>query len=419
MGVDFGKSELLGGEACLEALKGGKVGWFAPDYKRLEPSYRLCKRAVQEILFTSNKTTGFLETIIPFRHDPREHSSIEFWTLNDEDAGRSRAYNLVIIDEAAFAPLEMMQIWQKAIEPTLLDYKGRVLVASNTNGIDDQQFFWRICNEEGHGFGPKNEDGTFGFHATAYDNPLIPKDELDLLKLTRPPNVWAQEYCAEFVDWSGDAFFLLEWMLSDQGLPTADSNSDLPRRIDSVYAVIDTATKTGREHDGTAVVYFGKNTLGDNIPLTILDWDIQKIEGALLETWLPVVCNTLEELARETGARFGVLGVWIEDKGSGQVLIQQAERRGINSMAIDPKFTSLGKDERAINVSGYFFQKKVRLAKRAYDRVKIYNGVSRNHLLSQISAFRIGDRESARRADDLLDCVVYGAAIGLGDSHGF
>jgi hypothetical protein len=71
---------------------------------------------------------------------------IEFWTLNDEYAGRSRN------DEAAFAGPYMLDIWRAAIKPTLLDYHGRCIIASNTNGIDIEQFFWKICNEPEHGF---------------------------------------------------------------------------------------------------------------------------------------------------------------------------------------------------------------------------------------------------------------------------
>jgi hypothetical protein len=59
----------------------------------------------------------------------------------------------------------------------------------------------------------------------------------------------------------------------------------------------------------------------------ILDWDIAQIEGALLETWLPMVFDRLGELSRLRGARLASVGVWIEDKKSGTILLQQAIRR--------------------------------------------------------------------------------------------
>src|SRR5947209_135507 len=75
------------------------------------------------------------------------------------------------------------------------------------------------------------------------------------------------------------------------------SRSPYPVRCDSVFAVIDTAVKTGTDNDGTAVTYFGYDRHAF-IPLVILDWDIEQIEGAVLETWLPSVFSRLEELAR-------------------------------------------------------------------------------------------------------------------------
>ena len=78
------------------------------------------------------------------------------------------------------------------------------------------------------------------------------------------PLVYQQEYLAEFVDWAGVAFF-------------------------------------------------ARDKLSRRAPLLILDWDIAQIEGALLETWLPMVFERLEELSRLCGARHR-LG-WRMDRG--------------------------------------------------------------------------------------------------------
>jgi len=71
------------------------------------------------------------------------------------------------------------------------------------------------------------------------------------------------------------------------------------------------------------VTFFAVDKIGE-IPLLVLDWNIAQIEGAVLETWLPEVFQTLEELARLCGARNGSLGAFIEDKNSGTILLQQA-----------------------------------------------------------------------------------------------
>jgi hypothetical protein len=72
-----------------------------------------------------------------------------------------------------------------------------------------------------------------------------------------------------------------------------------PTSCEVVFAVIDTASKTGTDNDATAVTFFALNRQTGSFPLTILDWDIIQIEGATLEIWLPQVFDRLEELARQ------------------------------------------------------------------------------------------------------------------------
>jgi phage terminase large subunit-like protein len=201
--------------------------------------------------------------------------------------------------------------------------------------------------------------------------------------------------------------------LLDQGLPVP-----FPPRCECVYAVIDTASKTGTEHDATAVTYFALDRNGGRFPLLILDWDLVQIEGALLETWLPAIFGRLEELSRTCRARSGSIGAMIEDKNSGTILLQQALRRQMPVTAIDSKLTSVGKDERAISVSGYVHRGEVKYTEHAFNKTVVYKHKSRNHLLDQIESFRIGDKDSERE-DDLLDTFCYGIALSLGDNQGF
>jgi hypothetical protein len=235
--------------------------------------------------------------------------------------------------------------------------------------------------------------------------------QLDL-KEDNDPLVYAQEYLAEFVDWSGAAFFSRENLL-DQGQPVPH-----PRNCNAVFAVIDTASKTGTDNDATAVTFFALDQHYSRVPLSILDWDIAQIEGAVLETWLPTVFSRLEELARTCRARRGSVGAFIEDKSSGTVLLQQARRRGLLAQTIDSRLTAMGKVERAISVSGYVHRGLVKYAEHSFNKTTIYKRSSRNHLLDQVESFRIGDKQSDRE-DDLLDTFCYGIALALGDSEGF
>jgi hypothetical protein len=275
-----------------------------------------------------------------------------------------------------------------------LDELIEALVCSNSAGKNSENFFYNICNDPQYGFGE--------YHATTMDNPVLPKrrqneteaawmrrrgEFLDDLKAGNDPLVYAQEYLAEFVDWAGVGFFARDKLL-DNGQPVP-----YPARCDGVFAVIDTASKTGTEHDATAVTFFARNNAGGRFPLMILDWDIAQIEGAFLETWLPSVFDRLEELARICRAHHGSLGAFIEDKNYGTILLQQALRRGMPAQAIDSKLTAVGKDERAINVSGYVFRGDVKYTEHAFHKTITYKRRSKNHLMDQVESFRVGDRQ--------------------------
>ena len=90
----------------------------------------------------------------------------------------------------------------------------------------------------------------------------------------------------------------------------------------------------------------------------------------------------------------------------------------MKALPIESKLTSLGKDERAFNVSGYVHRGNVKYSEHAFEKTSIYKRKSRNHLVEQIESFRIGDKNSDRE-DDLLDTFCYGIAIALGNSEGF
>ncbi len=414
-GRRWGKTDFLKTWVGDGALKGFPCGIFAPDYKRMIEVYNELTVMLAPVIPSrggSSKTDGVIRLITGGR--------IDFWTLQDENAGRSRKYKRVALDEAAFTGPNMMDIWRKSIQPTLLDLRGSCIAASNTNGIDPENFLWQVCNKADHQF--------IEVHEPSWNNPHVPGPVPGMteeenwrirmahyadLKARTPPLVYEQEYASGFVDWSGVAFFGLDKMLVD-GSPVA-----LPTKCDRVFAVIDSAVKTGSDNDGTAVVYFARNQFHGH-PLILLDWEIVQIEADLLNNWVPnTVFRRLEELSRACGARQGVAGTWVEDKQSGQALIQHAKARGWNVKAIDSAFTAIGKDERAIAVSSHHYQGKCKISGPAYDKTTIYKSTSRNHLIGQVAGFRIGDKLSARRADDLLDCYVYGLALGLGGANGF
>ena len=397
-GRRWGKTAYATTVSSDKVLRGDLVGYFAPEYKFIAEPFTAIRDQLAPIIANSSQTAGIIKTI--------NGGQIDFWTMDNELCGRGRRYHLIVIDEAAFAKERTgIDLWRKNIRPTLVDYRGSALVLSNTNGISEENLLWALCNIPEYGF--------VEYHAPSHANPYLPRDELALIEKNTHPLVYAQEYLAEFVDFSGVAFFSLDAMLNEHHQPL-----DWPMHYDAVYAVIDTATKTGTDNDGTAVVYFALSR-SKKPALVVLDWDIAQIEGSLLEHWLPSVFMRLDELALTCETLLPPMGVWIEDASSGAILLQQAARRNLPARAIESRLTMMGKDERAISVSGYVYNHQVKLARAAYEKTKLYKGATRNHFLSQVTGFRIGDKDHAKRADDIIDCYCYGIAIGLGDSSGF
>lgn len=216
----------------------------------------------------------------------------------------------------------------------------------------------------------------------------------------------------------GGSFFTVESLLENgQPVEPLDDYGNLGS-LDYVVPVIDTALKTGKEHDGCAVTYLGVARHAQvKYQTYILDWDYKQIEGALLAEWLPSVFTRCEELVQKYRCNYGMARAQIEDKGSGTVLLQQAFNAGWPAMAIESGLTAMGKAERAFNVSNYVHAGNCKFTPHAFAKTVTFKGITKNHLLTQILNFRAGTQETA--PDDCLDTWTYGLALVIGNYLGF
>ena len=396
-GRRWGKSVFGGVWVADGAAKGMRCGWFTPDYRIMKEAWREVKSILDPIILRSSETDKIMETVTG--------GIIEFWTLENDLAGRSRKYHRIVLDEIAFAKQNVEQIWEMSIAPTLLDFRGRALALSTPNGDNEENFFWRMCHDPKLGF--------VEYHAPSWTNPHLPSDEIERLRRDKPPLIFQQEYAAEFIDWKSSSYFKLEDML-ETGRPVEN-----PEKPDGIFAVLDTTAKGGDGNDGTAVIIYAFQREPRESKCWVLDWDIVEIEAGLLDQWVPAIFQRCEEYAKLTGALYGFRGVFVEDKAAGIVLLQQGKRRGWPVIPIDSKLTSLGKDARAMNASGYIHLGKVKITQHAYDKTCVFKQKSKNHFLTQVFGFRLNDPDAARREDDLLDCLTYGAALAFGNNEGF
>jgi hypothetical protein len=116
---------------------------------------------------------------------------IDFWSLDNALAGRSRKYARAIIDEASFVK-DLWGIWTEAIRPTLTDIKGDAWFLSTPKGKND---FYKLYMR-----GEQGETGWKSWQMSSYDNPFIDPNEIDDAKKDLPALAFSQEYMAEFND---------------------------------------------------------------------------------------------------------------------------------------------------------------------------------------------------------------------------
>ena len=224
-GRRFGKSALAVNLLCETAISGKPAGYFAPTYKLLDGTFNECLLALESIIARKNDHQ-FIELITGGR--------IEFWSLENELAGRSRKYKRIIIDEAAFAK-DLWKRWTESIRATLSDLKGDAWFLSTPKGKND---FHKLYMR-----GVSQEPNWNSWQMSTYMNPFIDPLEIDDAKKDLPELAFSQEYMAEFNDNSANPFgiaYIDQCTYPLSNLPAVSYGIDLAKSHDwSVIIGID------------------------------------------------------------------------------------------------------------------------------------------------------------------------------------
>jgi hypothetical protein len=175
---------------CETALRGERYGYFGATYKLLTEVWDEVARTMAPVIVTKNKTEA--------RMTFSTGGIIEFWTLEDGDAGRSRRYHEVGIDEAGLVK-NLEKVWYEAIRPTLADYRGSAFFAGTPKG---QNFF---ASAFAMGQDPMNDEwASWQMPTTA--NPFIDPEEIEAARKGMPDRSFRQEFLAEFIEEAGGVF---------------------------------------------------------------------------------------------------------------------------------------------------------------------------------------------------------------------
>lgn len=230
-GRRYGKSTLALHLLARPALAGQPVGYFAPTYKLLLEVWRAMRSRLAPALAASNATERRLQLLTG--------GVVEFWTLEDENAGRSRKYARVVIDEAGLVP-HLGEVWNAAIRPTLADLAGDAWLMGTPKG---RNFFYQAFQRAA------DDPQWQAWQRSTGDNPYIPPAEVAAMRAELPERVAAQEIDAAFLEDGGGVFRNVRALSTAQPQPYAPMHSyvigaDWGRTGDyTAFSVIDTTTR--------------------------------------------------------------------------------------------------------------------------------------------------------------------------------
>ncbi len=169
----------------LAAKKNDKVCYIAPTYQQARDiAWESMKRELLPIITKVNESR--LELEVKNKLGERVIIILRGWEA--VETLRGQHFVFLVLDEVA-SMRNFWVGWNEVLSPTLIDKKGDALFISTPKGFNH---FYDLYNLQ-------DEDSDYkSFHFTSYDNPHIPREELERERKSKPENTFAQEYLADF-----------------------------------------------------------------------------------------------------------------------------------------------------------------------------------------------------------------------------
>lgn len=196
MGRRWGKTVLGGSVGLACAARGAKVGWVVPTYRNGRPLWRWAEQTAAPLRRHRMVKINRADRLIEFSSG----GFLGVYSADSPDSIRGDAFHILIVDEAARIPEEM---WQAVLQPTLADFNGRAMLISTPRGRD---WFWREWTIG-------KQDGRYqaSWTAPSYSNPNPNIQQAYRLAKTKVSDrTFRQEWDAEFIEWEGAVFRLVE-----------------------------------------------------------------------------------------------------------------------------------------------------------------------------------------------------------------
>lgn len=186
-GRRFGKTVFAINELLLNALtESDSLYWY------VAPTYRQAKTIAWQML-----VRNYFKLPQDLRRGKNEqelwiqvgnNSRIELRGADNEDSLRGSGLNGLVIDEVA-SMRDFNYLWQEVLRPALTDKKGWGVFISTPKGFNHFYDLYQNCYKD---------NDYASFHFTSYENPYLPKDEIDKARIELTEDRFAQEYLADF-----------------------------------------------------------------------------------------------------------------------------------------------------------------------------------------------------------------------------
>lgn len=187
-GRRFGKTELSAEEitGCAVADDDNNCAYVGPTFQQArDVAWLALKKRLAAATVSVNDSR--LEIIVRTVKGGTSRVVLRSWDAIE--TLRGQFFKLVVLDEVAMYR-NFWSGWEEVIRPTLTDKRGSALFISTPKGFNH---FYDLFNKR-----ESDPESWESFRFTTYDNPHIPKEEIDEARAQLPEDTFAQEYLADF-----------------------------------------------------------------------------------------------------------------------------------------------------------------------------------------------------------------------------
>jgi len=239
-------------------------------------------------------------------------SVCDFRSADNPENIEGFGYALIVVNEAGIV-LKNRSLWNESILPMILDYKANVLIGGTPKGksvkrSNEKHLFYELYGR-GETKDERRETEWKSFNYSSYDNPLLDPNDIDELMKQISPALRDQEIYGKFVEKENSGIIKNTWW------KFYENENDIYRQ--QVFKKVqswDTAFKKNQENDYSVCT----------------TWVYTNTGFYLIDVWrgrveFPELKRKVIELAK----LHSVNEILIEDKASGQSLIQELQRNTV------------------------------------------------------------------------------------------